>query len=355
MDEPELDEAKLEGFIEKLFEDAAATAHAATVVVGDKLGLYRALAEGGAQTALELARRTLCHPRMIQEWLNAQAASGYCVYEASTGRYRLNAEQAACLADAEGPFFLVGNMGIVSSIHKDVEGLQGAFAGETRLAWNDHHPDLFTEMARASSTDYQAALVPEWIPAVQGAERKLQSGARVADIGCGYGGPTIMLAEAYPASTFHGFDLHEGSIEEARKGAAEAGVSDRVTFEVAAAESIPGSDYDLICTFDAFHDMGRPVAVARRIRAALAEKGTWMIAELNAKDRVEDNANDFGRFLYSVSTFVCVPNALSQGNDRALGAAAGEAALRDVVVEADFRYFRRVAETPFNVIFEAQP
>ncbi|MBA3628571.1 MAG: methyltransferase domain-containing protein [Actinobacteria bacterium] len=355
MAELTLDETKLEAFIERFIGDAAATAHAATVVLGDKLGLFRALAEGGPLTADELAARSRCHPRLIKEWVNAQAASEYCIYDPATDRYSLTPEQTACLADPDSPTFLVGNTRIVNTLHKDEEGVRNAFTGDEGFGWHEHHDDLFAAMASASSADYAAGLVPEWIPALNGVEAKLLSGACVADVGCGHGGPTIMLALAYPASTFHGFDYHAESIEAARKAAAEARVSDRVTFEVAVADSFPGEGYDLICTFDAFHDMGNPVAVARHIRSALAPDGTWMITELNAGDRVEENINPFGRFLYSASTFVCVPNALSQGSGPALGAAAGEAALHEVTTEAGFSRFRRAAEAPFNLIIEARP
>lgn len=350
-----LDETKLEAFIERFVGDAAAAAHAATVVLGDTLGLFRALAEDGPLTADELAARTGCHPRLIKEWINAQAASEYCIYDPATDRYSLTPEQAACLADQDSPTFLIGNMRIVNALHKDEEGVRSAFTGDKGFGWHEHHDDLFVAMASATSADYAAGLVPEWIPALDGVEAKLVSGVRVADVGCGHGGPTIMLALAYPASTFHGFDYHAESIEAARKAAAEARVGDRVTFEVAPADSFPGDGYDLICTFDAFHDMGDPVGVARHIREALALDGTWMITELNAGDRVEDNVDPFGRLLYSASTFVCVPNALSQGSSRALGAAAGEAALHEVATEAGFSRFRRAAEGPFNLIIDARP
>ena len=350
-----IDEKKLEAFIERFVGDAAATAHAATVVLGDRLGLFRAMAEGGPQTAAELAARTNCHPRMIQEWVNAQAASEYCNYEPATGRYSLTPEQKAVLADDSEPTYLVGNTGIVSSLHYDIDGVLTAFSGGGSFGWHEHHSDLFVNMARASSADYGAALVPEWIPALDGVEAKLRQGARVADLGCGYGGPTILLAQAYPLSTFHGFDYHGDSIEVARKAAAGAGVSDRVTFEVAYADAFPGTDYDLVCTFDAFHDMGDPVRIARSIRGALAADGAWMLTELNARDRVEENINQFGRFLYSASSLVCVPNALSQSDSWALGAAAGEAELREIATEAGFTSCRLAAEAPFNLILEVRP
>lgn len=354
MNERTLDEARLEDFAERVVGDAAAAAHAATVVLGDKLGLYKALAECGPQTAPELAKRTGCHPRLVQEWANAQFVSEYCDYDRSTGRYSLSPEQVECLATQDSPFFLIGNMQIVSTLHQDEAGVRDAYREGGGFGWHQHHDDLFASMARSSAADYGAYLVSEWIPSLDGVEAKLRGGARVADLGCGYGGPTIMLGEAFPASTFHGFDYHEGSILEARKAAAEAGVSDRVTFEVAAADSFPGS-YDLVCTFDAFHDMGNPVLIAQRIRESLAPGGTWMITELNAADEVEENRHPFGRLLYSASSFVCVPNALSQSDADVLGAAAGKARLEEVVGEAGFTRCRLAAQTPFNLVLEAQP
>ena len=350
----ELDEAKLQAFIERVVGDVAATAHAATVVLGDKLGLYKALAEGGPQTAKEVATRAGCYPRLIQEWINAQTVSGYCDYDPGTGRYSMSPEQIAVLADEDSPAMFVSNMGIVNALHRDQEGLQSAYLEGTGLGWHEHHHDLFSSMARSTAADYAAFLVPEWIPSLEGVEDKLRAGAHVTDIGCGYGGPTIMLAQAFPASTFHGFDLHVGSIEAARKAAAEAGVSERVTFEVASADSFLGA-YDLVCTFDAFHDMGGPDRVARHIRESLAPDGTWMITELNAADNVEDNINPFGRMLYSASSFVCVPNAVSQADGRALGAAAGRAALEEVAREAGFTSTRLAAETQFNLVLEVRP
>lgn len=269
-------------------------------------------------------------------------------------RFSLTPEQATCLADEGSPAFLAATMGIANSLHKDEERVRGAFRGERPFGWHEHEHALFADMARSTAADY-AALLPEWVPALEGVEDKLRSGAQVADVGCGHGGPTILLAQAYPASSVHGFDYHAESIEAERKAAAAAGVSDRVTFEVAMADGFPGNDYDLICTFDALHDMGDPVGVARRIRSALGTDGTWMLTELNAGDRLEGNLNAFGRFLYSASTFVCVPNALSQGGERALGGAAGEAALRAVATEAGFTRFRRAAEAPFNLVLEVRP
>ncbi|MGH9226239.1 MAG: class I SAM-dependent methyltransferase [Acidimicrobiales bacterium] len=348
-----IDEQKVEAFAERIIADLAATAHAATVVVGDRLGLYRALAEGGRQTPAQLAGRTGCNARLVEEWLNAQAASEYCSYDAATGTYWLEPEQEACLVDESGPAFVLPYVTLASTLHKDEERGAKAFTGEASVAWGDHHHDLYTAVARLTPSDY-AGLVRDWIPALDGVEDQLRAGARVADIGCGEGLPTVMLAEAFPASTFAGFDFHPESIAKARKAAADAGVADRVTFEVAVADETPGEGYDLVCTFDAFHDMGDPVAVAREVRRILAPGGTWIIVDRNAADTVEGNFNTVGRFSYSASTFVCVPNALAHGGSFALGAQAGEARLREVILAGGFAQVRRAAESPFNLVLEAR-
>ena len=349
-----LDEARVEEFVGKFVTDMAAAAHAATVTVGERLGLYKALAEGGEQTPAELAERTGCEPRLIEEWLSAQAASDYCVYDAESGRFWLTPEQAFCLADAASPAYLAPGMALASALHKDEERVRNAFTGTSTFGWHEHQHEMFDVMALSTEVDY-LPLVPEWIPALEDVEAKLRSGARVADVGCGYGTPTIMLAEAYPNSVFSGFDYHAHSIDEARKAAAEKGVSDRVTFEVATGSDFPGRDYDLICTFDAIHDMGDPVGVARHIRRSLAPDGTWLIVELNVADSVDDNHNPKGRLMYSASCLVCGPNALSQGSQRPLGAAAGESRLKAVASEAGFTRWRRAGETLFNLVLEARP
>lgn len=349
----EVNESKLEALIEKLVSDAAAVAHGATVVLGDRLGLYRALADGGPQTIEVLAEKVGCHPRLLREWADAQVASGYCTFDPETGTYSLDAEQAACLATEGQPFSLTPTFQLVSTLHTDIPGMRRAFEGGEGFGWHQHHDDLFHAMSRSSEVDYSAYLTSEWIPSLDGVEEKLRTGAKVADIGCGYGGPTITLAQAYPASTFHGFDYHLDSIEVARKRAADAGVSERTTFEAAEAQAVTGS-YDLVCTFDAFHDMGDPVGVASKIRELLAPGGTWMIAELNASGDVVESIDPVGRLLYSISSFVCVPNALSQADAGALGAAAGKAAIDEVLTEAGFAGSRQTAETDFNIILEVK-
>jgi 2-polyprenyl-3-methyl-5-hydroxy-6-metoxy-1,4-benzoquinol methylase len=350
-----LDPQKLEAFIGRFAGDLAATLHASTVVIGDKLGLYRALAEGGPQTADELADRTGYRPQLVREWLNAQAASEYCEYDPAAERYSLSEEQAAALADESSPAFVAGGMLVAGSTHKDEERVRAAFTGTADLPWSEHAHDLFHGTDRFFRPGYVANLVTNWIPALEGVEDRLREGVRVADVGCGLGSSTILMAEAYPASRFWGFDYHRESIEAARKAAAAAGVADRVTFEVAGASDFPGSGYDLITVFDALHDMGDPVGAARHIREALTPDGTWLLVEPQAQDRVEDNLNLFGRIFYSASTSICVPNALSQGADDPLGAQAGEARLREVATQAGFSRFRRATETPFNQVLEARP
>jgi SAM-dependent methyltransferase len=345
-----LDTDKVQAFMERFAGDQAATMHAATVVIGDQLGLYRALHDGGTQTAEQLAAGTGCQPRLVREWLGAQVASGYCEHDG--GRYWLTPEQAACLADPASPTFVAGGALVVSSTHKDTERVERAFRADGGIGWDEHHTDLFTGTRRFFEPVYRANLVPSWIPALDGVEAKLASGAQVADVGCGHGAALILLAQAYPSSTFAGFDYHEGSILAARKEAAQAGVSDRVTFEVAGAQDFGGSDYDLVCVFNALHEWGDPVRAARHIRDTLAPDGTWMFTEPATDDELVQSAR--ARTFYSVSTFVCTPSALSQPGDEALGAQAGEAELRRVVTAGGFTRFRRAAETPSFMVLEAR-
>lgn len=350
-----IDETQLNQFVGRFAGDLGATLHAATVALGDKLGLYRALADGGAQTSAELGERTGYPERYLREWLGAQAASGYCHYDPDTGRFHLDDVQTACLADDSGPYFLAGGMLVATSLAKDEERITEAFRTDTGVPWDDHHHDLFDGTVRFFRPGYVANLVPNWLPALDGVVAKLEAGAKVADIGCGYGASTIIMAEAYPESTFIGYDSHKPSVEAARKAAAQAGVGDRVTFEVATAADFPGTGYDLACMFDALHDMGDPVAAARHIRDALASDGTLLLVEPNAGDQVADNLNPVGRIFYAASTFICVPNARSQDGGWILGAQAGEAQLGEVATQAGFTRFRRATETPFNLVLEARP
>ncbi|MBA2281468.1 MAG: class I SAM-dependent methyltransferase [Acidimicrobiia bacterium] len=344
----------IEGFTGRFVTDLAAVAHAATVVVGDKLGLYRALSERGPSTAAELAAATGCDERYLREWLSAQAASEYAHYDPATERFHLDEGQAACLADEALPTFLAGGMAVVSSMHKDDARIVDAYRTGAGLGWHEHHHDLFDGTERFFRPGYVANLVTSWIPALDGVEAKLAAGATVADIGCGHGASTIVMAQAFPASTFVGFDYHAPSVDVARKRAADAGVSDRVTFEVAPADAYPGTGYDLVCIFDALHDMGDPTAAATHIKASLAPGGTFLLVEPNAGDRLEDNLNLIGRIFYSASSAICTPASRAQDGAACLGAQAGEGRLRAVCEAAGFTSFRRATETPFNIVLEAR-
>jgi SAM-dependent methyltransferase len=350
----DLDPDRLQAFTQRWAADQAATVHAATVVIGDRLDLYRALADHGPVSAAHLAEVAGCQPRLVREWLHAQVASAYCEHDASTATFWLTPEQAACLADDASPTFVAAGALVTSSNHKDIERVVEAFRGDGGIGWGDHHDDLFAGTERFFQPVYRANLVPRWIPALDGVESKLAAGARVADVGCGLGAPLRLLAEAYPASTFVGFDYHEPSVDAARSEAESAGVADRVTFAVAGAEDFDGGPYDLVCVFNALHEWGDPVAAARHIRSSLAPGGTFMFTEPDTDATLE--ATTRARTFFSVSTVVCTPSALSQGaDDRALGAQAGEAALRDLVTKAGFRHFRRAAETPSFMVLEARP
>lgn len=349
-----LDDDKVQAFLDRYAADQAATMHAATVVVGDQLGLYRALADGGPQTVDALAAATGYQPRLLREWLHAQVASAYCEYDPTSGRFWLTAEQAACLADPSSPTFVAGGSLVASAVHKDTELLRQALTGDGAIPWAAHHPDLFAGTERFFGTAYRTNLVDHWLPALDGVVDKLTSGARVADLGCGHGVSLTLLAQAYPASTFTGFDNHPASIEAACAAAAQAGVSDRVRFEVAGAAEFGGQDYDLVCVFNALHEWGDPVGTARHIRDALAPDGTWLFTEPRTDDTLVESVR--GRTFYSVSSFVCTPSALAQGGAHALalGAQAGEDTLRRVVEEAGFSRFRRAAETPAFMVIEAR-
>jgi ubiquinone/menaquinone biosynthesis C-methylase UbiE len=349
-----VDEAKLMDFVFAAVGDLGATVAAGNIVVGDRLGLYRALAQGPAGAA-ELAGRTGTDPRYVEEWLRGQAAGGYVVYDSSSATYSLTDEQAFALTDPEGPIFLPGAFELALGALRAQPRLEEAFRSGAGIGWHEHDELVFSGCERFFRPGYLASLVPQWLPALDGVVAKLETGARVADPGCGHGASTILLAKAFPRSTFYGSDYHEGSIEEARKRAADAGVSDRVTFQVAKAQGYEGHDYDLVATFDCLHDMGDPLGAARHIRSSVAPDGTWLIVEPFANDQVEDNFNPVGRVYYNFSTFLCVSNAMSQTGGYALGAQAGEAAIRQVVTDAGFTRFRRVAETPFNLVFEARP
>jgi 2-polyprenyl-3-methyl-5-hydroxy-6-metoxy-1,4-benzoquinol methylase len=347
----------IDEFVGKFAGDLAAVLHGSTVVIGDKLGLYKGLARLGPSTPAELAAETGCDARSVEEWLNAQAASEYCHYDPATGRYHLDETQIACLADDTHPAFVAGGMAVAASTHKDEEKARRAFRDGKGVGWHEHDDDLFVGTERFFRPGYVANLTTSWIPALDGVENVLEAGGQVADIGCGRGASTILLGEAYPRSTVRGFDYHGPSIDVARKHAADAGVGDHVTFEVASAADYPGTGYDLVCIFDALHDMGDPTAALRHIRSTLAPDGTLMLVEPNAGDRVEDNLNLVGRIFYSASTTVCTLHSRAQsGVDAAcLGAQAGEARLRDIATAAGFSSVRRATETPFNIVLELKP
>jgi SAM-dependent methyltransferase len=349
-----IDEAKLNDFLHRFVGDLGATVHAANVAIGDELGLYKALA-AGPSTPAELAERTDTHPRYVAEWLAGQAAGGYVTYDPDSDRYLLSEEQAFTLTDEQSPAFLPGAFQLAAATVRDAPRMVQAFRSGEGVGWHEHNPDVFEGCERFFRPGYIGNLVGAWIPALDGVQARLEAGARVADIGCGHGASTVLMAQAWPSSAFTGFDYHPASVEVARKRAAEAGVTDRVGFEAAPADAYPGKGYDLVTTFDALHDMGDPVGAARHVLSSLAPEGTWMIVEPAAGDRVEDNLNPVGRAYYGFSTLLCVPNSLSQEVGLALGAQAGEPGIRKVVTEAGFTRFRRAAETPFNLVFEARP
>ena len=348
-----MDHSKVEAFLGQFVTDAGATGAAGLVVIGHRLGLYHSLAEGPA-TAEEFAERTGYAPRYLTEWLRGQAAGGYVSYEPATRRFSLTEEQAFCLADPNGPNLPAAFLTVLGYLRAEPQITEAFRTGEG-FGWHRHDEDVFAGVDAFFRPGYVAALVPEWIPALDGVEEKLTAGARVADLGCGLGSSSVLMAQAYPRTTVVGSDYHAESVDLARKNAAEAGVGDRVSFEVATAQSFSGSGYDLVTTFDALHDMGDPVGAARRVREALAPDGTWLLVEPFAGDAVEDNLNPVGRLYYSGSTFLCVPNALAQQGGHALGAQAGEAAIRQVATEAGFTRFRRAAQTPFNLVYEIRP
>jgi len=350
-----IDEAKLEQFVFRAVEEVGATINTALVVMGDRLGLYRALAGAGGLTPAELAQRAEVSERYVREWLNAQAAGGFVEYDPATGTYTLPPEQTVALTQEESPAFLPGFFQIALGSVIDSPRITEAARSGAGVGWHEHNHDVYDGCERFFRPGYNANLVPAWLPALDGVVEKLQSGARVADIGCGHGSSTILMAQTYPTSTFVGSDYHEGSIATARRRAHEAGVADRVRFETTPAAAAPGEGFDLVTMFDCLHDMGDPVGAAQQVRRILAPDGTWMIVEPMAGDRVEDNLNPVGRAFYGFSTFLCTPASLSQDVGLALGAQAGEARIRELVLGAGFSSFRRVAETPFNMVFEAKP
>jgi SAM-dependent methyltransferase len=349
-----VDQAKLEAFMGKMLGDMGAAASGSLVVVGDKLGLYKALAASGPLAPADLAKKTNTTERYVREWLAAQAAAGYIEFQADKGTYSMSPEQALALADDTSPVFVAGAYDVLASMFKDEPKITEAFKTGKGVGWHEHSPCLFRGTERFFRPGYAANLVASWLPALDGVVPKLEKGGRVADIGCGHGASTILMAKAFPKSKFVGYDYHPASVERARDSAREAGVHENCTFEVAKAQDYPGSNFDLVAFFDCLHDMGDPVGAAKHVRETLASDGTWMIVEPFAKDTVAENLNPIGRMFYAASTMICVPASLSQEGAMGLGAQAGEGRLRQVVMDGGFKKFRRAAETPFNLILEAR-
>jgi SAM-dependent methyltransferase len=350
---PQIDQQKLQDFLGKVVGDFGAALSATLVYIGQKLGLYKALAAAGPLTPAELAAETGLVERYVRDWLINQAAGGYVEYDAASGRYSMTPEQAVALTDESSPAFVGGGFYIIKAMARAEPRITEAFRNGGGMLWGEHDPDLFVGTERFFRPGYAQHLVAEWIPALTGVEGKLKSGGTAADIGCGHGASTVIMARAYPNSRFYGFDNHAPSVERARRAAEQAGVADRVTFEVADASGFPDHQYDLVAFFDCFHDMGDPVGAARRACETLAPGGSAMIVEPMAGDAVEGNFNPVGRVFSAASVLCCVPNSLALGGP-ALGTVASEQALGDAVRAGGFTEFRRATETPFNRVFEAR-
>jgi 2-polyprenyl-3-methyl-5-hydroxy-6-metoxy-1,4-benzoquinol methylase len=350
-----LDQDKLNQFIMKFVADLGATAHGASVLIGDQLGFYKTLASSGALTPKELAEKTGTTERYVREWLSAQAASGYVNYDSATGKYMMTPEQAFTLTNEDSPVYIPGAYYIASSIYKDWRKLAEVYRSGKGFGWNEHSNDLFIGTKKFFKPGYIANLVSSWLPSLDGVVEKLQAGGRVADVGCGLGASTIIMAKAFPKSKFIGYDYHMESIEWARNDSYTAGVTSNTDFEVALAKDYRGKDFDLVTFFDCLHDMGDPEGAAKHVYESLKHDGTWMIVEPYAKDTVQENLNPIGRIFYSASSMVCVPSSLSQEVGLGLGAQASDSAISKVVKAGGFTRIRRAAETPFNRVFEARP
>ncbi|MBV9232880.1 MAG: methyltransferase domain-containing protein [Candidatus Eremiobacteraeota bacterium] len=350
-----INEEQQHAFLNRMIGDVGAALTGALVILGDRLGFYKKLAESGPMTSVDLAAATGTHERYVREWLANQAASGYLTYDPMSHRFALPPEHRAILADEDSPILLCGLYQIAQILYTDEPHITEAFKTGKGFGWHEHDARLFAATERFFRPGYNVFLTTAWIPALDGVEEKLRRGARVADVGCGLGTSTITMAKAFPKSRFVGFDYHQGSIEAALRAANEQGVADRVTFEVATAKAFPGRDYDFIACFDCIHDMGDPVGAAMHIRSALKKDGTFMMVEPFANDSLEDNLNPVGRVFYAASTMLCTPGSLAQEVGAALGAQSGEKRMRAIFDEAGFTTFRRATETPFNLIFEAKP
>jgi 2-polyprenyl-3-methyl-5-hydroxy-6-metoxy-1,4-benzoquinol methylase len=349
-----IDPRKLETILNVAVGDLSAGYGGVMISLGDKLGLYRAMADAGPLSSAEVARRSDCAERYVREWLNAQVAGGYVAYHPSSETYELTAEQAMVLADDTSPVFIPSAWQVPASMWFDEHKAIDAFRSGKGVAWGEHDERLYCGVAAFYRNAYQSSLVQEWLPALDGVTEKLQRGARVADVGCGHGHSTVIMAQAFPDSRFWGFDVHAGSIEAARRHAEQAGVADRVSFVEANAADYPSQGYDLICFFDCLHDMGHPDRALRHAAEALAPEGTVMLVEPYAQDRVEDNINPVGRLYYAASTTLCCAHAISENGTHVLGAQAGETRLADLARASGFSRFRRAVKTPFNLVLEAR-
>lgn len=349
-----VDMDKLNAFVGQFVGDLGAAVHTGMVVIGEKLGLYKALAEG-PMSSTELAARTSTDERYVREWLASQAAGGYITYNENTSKFSLSEEQAFTLVNEDSPAYIPGAFQLALGSLAAVPRIAESFRSGAGMGWHEHDDAVFHGCEKFFRPGYAANLVSSWIPSLPGVKAKLEAGARVADVGCGKGASTILMAKAFPKSRFFGFDYHDKSIEGAREIAKREGLSDRITFEVAKAKEFPGKDYDLVAVFDCLHDMGDPVGAATHVRNSLGKDGTWMIVEPFANDELKDNLNPVGRVYYSFSTLLCTPCSRSQEVALCLGAQSGEKRIRDVVASAGFSRFRRAAETPFSVVYEARP
>lgn len=352
MREPDMQ--KLDKLVERLVGDVGAAVSGALVVLGDDLGLFKALADGEPRDVARLAKETGLKERYLREWLSAMAAADYITYDDGTDRFHLTPEQAMVFAQEDSPAFFAGAFQVTQSMWMDEPKIAEAFRSGRGVGWHEHSVCLFRGTERFFRPGYNTHLVSSWIPALNGVEAKLKAGAKVADVGCGHGASTILMTQAYPASRFFGFDYHAPSIEKARAAAEEAGVGDRVTFRQATAAEFPPQGYDMVAMFDCLHDMGDPVGAGRHVKETLGPGGTWLIVEPFAHDNLKDNLNPVGRVYYGASTMICTPASLSQEVGLGLGAQAGEMRLRKVALDAGFSHFRRATETPFNMVFEAR-
>jgi 2-polyprenyl-3-methyl-5-hydroxy-6-metoxy-1,4-benzoquinol methylase len=351
-----VDSEKLNQFLGKFVQDMGAAMSAALILVGDELGLYRAMSQAARPvTSDELAELTSTDPRYVREWLAGQASAGYVSCNEECDQFWLSPEQSFTLGEENSPADIVGGFQIVASMFKDQHKITEAFRGGNGVGWHEHHPMLFEGTERFFRSSYAANLLENWLPALNGVVDKLKQGARVADVGCGYGASTVLMAQAFPKTKFYAYDYHPASIEKARQKAWKAGLSEHIEFKISTAKEFPNEQYDLVCMFDCLHDMGDPVGAATHVRETLKPDGTWMIVEPFANDDMKNNMNPVGRVFYSASTMICTPASKAQEVGLALGAQAGEKRISEVVKKGGFTRFRRAAETPFNIVYEAKP